>query len=71
MSSNQTQQFQKPKIPPGFVELFPGQDLLPGDAIYRYAFAQFIPLCPSQIETCGIVLSGEIVIRQTKEGKRT
>lgn len=60
----------KPKIPPGFVELLPGQDLKAGDAIYRHTFQQFIPFSESQIATAGTVLTGEIVIRYAQDGRR-
>lgn len=59
------------RTPPGFVRLLSGQSLLPGDAVYRHTFRQFVPFSPSQLKSCGIVLAHEYVIRSTAEGKRT
>lgn len=58
------------RTPPGFVRLLAGQQLIPGDAVYRHTFGQFVPFSPSQIKSCDTVLSHEYVIRQTTEGKR-
>lgn len=59
------------RTPPGFVRLLPGQQLISGDSVYRQKFGQFVPFSASQIKVCDTVLTGEIVIRQTTEGKRT
>jgi hypothetical protein len=56
------------ETPPGFIRLLPGQQLKAGDAVWRFAFGEFIPFSSSQIKSCDTVLSHEFVIRQTTEG---